>query len=87
MALPTQTLPDALAADLASGNTERAAGLVGDFAAQSQVAALEAVLGAATQADAGAAARNAAAAAAELASRTQLLHAEIARYVSVAERL
>ncbi|WP_119168613.1 hypothetical protein [Algihabitans albus] len=87
MALPTQILPASLADDLASGNVERAAQLVEDFAHQSDLAALDAVLGATTQTDAAAAARNAGAAAAEQASRSQLLSEEISRYLNVAGKL
>jgi hypothetical protein len=87
MALPTTVLPASLAADLASGNTERAAGLVADFARQSDLAALDALLGAAQQEDAAAAARNACAAAALQADRTALLGEEISRYLSVAGRI
>ncbi|WP_421706901.1 hypothetical protein [Algihabitans sp.] len=87
MALPTQVLPADLAEDLANGNVERAAQLVEDFSHQSDLAALDAVLGAATQADTVAAARNAAAAAAEQASRSKLLGEEISRYLNVAGKL
>ncbi len=87
MALPTQTLPSELAEDLASGNVERAAQLVDDFARQSSLTALDALLGAATQADGAAAARNASAAADELAARAGLLDEEISRYLRVAGQL
>ncbi|WP_375592613.1 hypothetical protein ABWI00_11155 [Algihabitans albus] len=87
MALPTQILPADLAEDLASGNVDRAAQLVQDFAQQSDLAALDAVIGAATQPDTAAAARNASAAAAEQASRNDLLSEEISRYLSVAGKI
>ena len=87
MALPTQILPADLAEDLASGNVDRAAQLVQDFAQQSDLAALDAVIDAATQPDTAAAARNASAAAAEQASRNDLLSEEISRYLSVARKI
>ena len=87
MALPTQILPADLAEDLASGNVDRAAQLVQDFAQQSDLAALDAVIDAATQPDTAAAARNASAAAAEQASRNDLLSEEISRYLSVAGKI
>lgn len=87
MALPTPILPAGLADDLASGNAERAAELVGDFAFQCNLTALDALLGAAEQADAKAAAGNAQAAAELHAERTALLGEEISRYRSIAERL
>jgi hypothetical protein len=87
MALPTTILPAGLADDLASGNAERAAELVGDFARQSNLSALDALLGATEQADVKAAAGNALAAAGQQVERTSLLGEEISRFLSVAGRL